>query len=80
MLNKFSFKASMDDFARKTFGMSLTMAHTLNICINCKKDAIIGTNIFTLEGNNEYAISGMCETCYDKQSNYCENLDKDNSA
>lgn len=65
-----------NNLANELFGMTLTEAHTRRVCISCKslirdergEDAeATGENgqIYSDAGWKKYAISGLCETCYD---------------
>ena len=53
-----------NNVATKTFGMTVDEALEKGICINCKKD--VTTRIYSLAGNREYYMSGLCELCFDQ--------------
>ena len=63
-----------NNIAISMFGMTIADAHARNICIDCKSairdergEEETGENgqIYSDAGWKEYAISGLCETCYD---------------
>lgn len=35
-------------------------------CVICREPFLMDVNVFTPEGVKECALSGMCETCFDK--------------
>jgi len=51
-----------DELANQIFGSTKGEAHETQICINCKLPVI--NRIETDKGWREYAISGLCEPCF----------------
>lgn len=68
--------------AKQTFGMSIEDAHSRGICIRCQEPALVqaadGTAKYNPElfyspaGKKEWAISAMCEKCFDNMFAFIE--------
>jgi len=52
-----------NDLARKLYGQTSREANTAGLCIQCHEPAI--DNCYSAAGRREYAISGLCEKCFD---------------
>lgn len=57
-------KKIKEKFSKKVFGMSISEAQAKGICIQCRKPAL--ENCYSEAGKKEYAISGLCEKCFDE--------------
>jgi hypothetical protein len=58
--------ALLDVFSRTMFGTTRKQAHQENRCIICR--TVITREMFAAwspTGRDEYAISGVCESCFD---------------
>ena len=62
-----------DNLSMASYGLTKEEAHKLDICIQCKQKIVETTRknnkpggIYSIAGHQEYAISGMCEYCFDK--------------
>jgi hypothetical protein len=56
----------IDDITRKLFdGRTLLEAHAQHICIACGQKPILTT----LSGRMEYAMSALCEACFELSTN-----------
>ena len=53
-----------DKLAKSTYGMTQAEAIEKGICIDCGKPAL--ERCYSKAGVKEYAISGLCEKCFDK--------------
>ena len=52
-----------DDLTREEYGIGLIEATKQGICVQCKEPAL--PKCYSAAGRREYAISGMCEQCFD---------------
>lgn len=52
-----------DTMSEGIFGMPVSEAHEKGICVDCKQPAL--ANCYSDAGVREYAISGICEKCFD---------------
>jgi len=52
------------NLAQDAFNMTIQQAHEQSICIQCKQSAL--ARCYSPEGRREYALSGMCEHCFDQ--------------
>jgi len=59
-----SLKELQDIMSKETFGISKSEAHSTGICIQCRQPAV--PNCYSAAGRREYAISGLCEKCFDE--------------
>jgi len=59
-----SLHALQEDLARRLFGIPLSKALEIGVCINCKK--LAGPRCYSPAGRKEYSISGLCELCFDE--------------
>jgi hypothetical protein len=56
-------KARLDDMVKQETGMSPAEAKAQGLCFECKEPAL--AKCHSDAGRREYAISGMCEKCFD---------------
>lgn len=56
-----------DSFAMAVHGMTITEAHEKGICVMCREDVKGNWQemIPTPESQREFAISGLCDKCFD---------------
>lgn len=61
-----------DQLSTLMFGTKMSDAHKQNTCVKCKQKVLApcGTKwnrdlVYTVAGQREYAISGLCEKCFD---------------
>ena len=60
--------------ALNLYGMTLDEAHRTGVCLKCEEAIFLGTKeertkpgcIYSYSGQREYAISGLCEHCFDE--------------
>lgn len=52
-----------DQLSVQIFGMTIDEAHEKHICLQCQRPAL--DHCTTEAGIAEYAISGLCEECFD---------------
>lgn len=52
-----------NSLSKEVFGISREEALSTGICIQCRQPAI--PNCYSNAGRREYAISGLCEKCFD---------------
>ena len=57
-------QALQEDLASQLFGIPLSRAKEIGVCINCKK--LAGPRCYSAAGRREYSISGLCEICFDE--------------
>ena len=50
-----------DTISKELYSMTLAEAHAKGLCIQCKKQPTYSSEA----GRREYAISGLCEPCFD---------------
>lgn len=53
-----------DDLSNSLYNMTTKEAIEKNICIQCKKPP----QFYSEAGKKEYKISGLCEYCFDKNT------------
>jgi len=59
-----SLTALQENLATQLFGIPLSRAKEIGVCINCKK--LAGPRCYSAAGRREYSISGLCEICFDE--------------
>lgn len=52
-----------NSLSKTVFGISREEALSTGICVQCRQPAI--PNCYSPAGRREYAISGLCEKCFD---------------
>lgn len=52
----------LDELAREAFGLTTAEAHAERVCASCRKPP----TFYSAAGRREYAISGLCEPCFDR--------------
>ena len=52
-----------DAISKSAFGMTKAEARKTSICVQCKEPAL--AKCYSDAGRREYAISGLCEQCFD---------------
>ena len=62
-----------DNLSMASYGLTKEEAHKLGICLQCRQKIVETTRennkpggIYSIAGHQEYAISGMCEYCFDE--------------
>ena len=65
MVKSFLVEEFVNETAKAIFGMPLSEAHRLEICIDCKRPIKLVRWRDALS-KAEYALSGFCQTCQDK--------------
>jgi hypothetical protein len=63
-------QAVKDQLSTAAHGITAAEAWAKGICIDCKEPA--APKCHTPEGHGEYRISAMCEECFDKMAEECE--------
>lgn len=53
-----------DDYSKELYGMTAQEAIKKGICIDCGLPAL--ERCYSIAGEKEYYISGLCEKCFDK--------------
>lgn len=65
-----SFKVDLNrlkgELAKEAFGITKEEAIEQAICINCRQPISTPGLFYSMAGRREYAISGICEVCFDK--------------
>lgn len=62
-----------DTLAKELYGQTAKDAQKTGLCINCKQPAL--PNCYSEAGRKEYRISGLCEKCFDKITDFPESED-----
>lgn len=53
-----------NSISKEVFGISREEALSTGICVQCRQPAM--QNCYSPAGRREYAISGLCEKCFDE--------------
>lgn len=52
----------LDAMGLGVYRLSLTEAHRLGCCVRCRRD--VNTRDWSARDQDEWALSGLCPTCY----------------